>query len=161
MNDIKFLDAGFHIGFLNIIKAMPRVYYNSMIRALVILFPHDLPDVPKPPYGWEHFAKKIPANLFKPQEIMDAFGSAGLDALKTTVVLAVMDVVCAIIANSQKDNIGKDTYDLILRHVFFFIHTFANRSIAVEMEGMLFDKAFTRCAVATGYIANGTYIIFN
>lgn len=153
MNSTRFLEADFHVGFLSTIKAMPSVYYNSMIRALIILFPHDLPDFPKPSYGWEYFSKKFPGGLLKSQEI--------LDVLKTKVVLAVMDVVCVIIANSEKDTVRNDTYDMILRHVFFFVHTFANRNTVFEMEGALFDKAFTRCAVAIGHIANGTYIIIN
>jgi hypothetical protein len=38
---------------------------DSMIRGLMILFPYDLPDKAKSPYGWDAFARKIRPSLIR------------------------------------------------------------------------------------------------
>jgi hypothetical protein len=126
------------------VKGIPLGYYDALVRALLILFPHDLPDFPKSPYGWEFVLKKVNAALLRTQDTVDA--------LKSNVTLAVMDIVSIAIGGSTQDHIRKETYDLALRHIFHYIHTLAPRKVP-DSESILVDKAFTRCAVTVGYIS--------
>ena len=65
-----------------------------------------------------------------------------------------MDVVSITIGGSNVSHIKKETYDLTLRYIFHYIHSVASRKMNHEVEGPLFDKAFTKCALAVGYIAS-------
>jgi hypothetical protein len=129
---------------VNLVKGIPLGYYDALVRALLILFPHDLPDFPKSPYGWEFVLKKVNASLLRTQDTVDV--------LKTNVTLAVMDIVSIAVGGSTQDHIRKETYDLALRHIFHYIHTLAPRKVP-DPESILVDKAFTRCAVTVGYIS--------
>jgi hypothetical protein len=51
----------FHVCFTNILtKIAGTSYYNSVIKALIMLLPYELPDSPKYPFGWNFFTKSIP-----------------------------------------------------------------------------------------------------
>jgi hypothetical protein len=52
------------------VKGVPLSYYDALIRALLILLPHELPDSPKSPFGWEFMARKIQGS-FKNQDTID------------------------------------------------------------------------------------------
>lgn len=67
----SFTHLRFHENFINIIKGVPLSFYDSLIRALLIIFPYELPDLPKSPYGWDFFARKIQATV-KSQDSIDA-----------------------------------------------------------------------------------------
>lgn len=142
--DINPLELPFHTSFLNIIKGIPLSYYDALIRAMLILFPHDLPDGTKSPFGWDFLAKKIQIPV-KSQDMVDV--------MKSTVSLLLMDVVIISIGGSSSVHIKKETYDLTLRHIFHHIHTVAIRKVNNEWEGPIFDKTFTRCSLTVGYIA--------
>ncbi|KAI8848959.1 hypothetical protein BC829DRAFT_443421 [Chytridium lagenaria] len=61
----------FHSEFLDLIKIVPNNYYDSLIRSLLLVVPHEVPDIPKSPYGWDIFSKKV-TNLSKqPVEVID------------------------------------------------------------------------------------------
>jgi hypothetical protein len=111
---------------------------------MLILFPHDLPDTTKSPYGWEFLARKFSQTL-KTQE--------SIDFVKATVSLLLMDVVSIAIGRSTSSHIRKVTYDLVLRHIFHYIHTVAIRKISSDTEGPIFDMVFTRCSVTVGFIS--------
>ena len=70
-----------------------------------------------------------------------------------------MDVISIAIGGSNITHIKKETYDLTLRYIFNYIHSIASRRMNHEVEGPIFDKAFSRCALAVGYIAGFKYDI--
>lgn len=115
---------------------------------MLILFPHELPDSVKSPYGWEFLARKFSQTL-KSQD--------NIDFVKATVSLLLMDVVSIAIGGSTASHIRKETYDLVLRHIFHYIHTVAIRKISSDSEGPIFDMAFTRCSITVGYISMFSY----
>jgi hypothetical protein len=61
-----------HLNFLEVIKVLPNNYYDSMIRSLLLSIPHEVPDIPKSPYGWEVIARKIPNLSKQPTEVVEA-----------------------------------------------------------------------------------------
>jgi hypothetical protein len=67
----QILSLPFHEHFIHVIKGLPLAYYDSLARALLILIPHDLPEVGKSPYGWESLAKKLQESGARSQDIMD------------------------------------------------------------------------------------------
>ncbi len=127
---------------------MPQTYYDSLVRALLILIPHDLPDVGKSPYGWEYLAKKMQESGARSQDIMDLS--------KTILALLVMDLISILLGGSNSRYIKKETYDLTLRHIFHYVHIVAGRKLTDENEKELMDKLFTRFAVSVGYISRIT-----
>lgn len=64
-----------------------------------------------------------------------------------------MDIVTLAIGGSSNKHIKRETYDMVLRHIFHFIHNASSRKLNSSHEGPLFDKAFSRCAIVVGYIA--------
>ncbi|KAJ3275486.1 hypothetical protein HDV01_000313 [Terramyces sp. JEL0728] len=144
LSSIDILHSKFHVSFGNIIKGIPLSYYDSILRAILILLPHDLPDAPKSPYGWESMMRKFA--VIRSQEISEV--------LKASVTLVIVDIVCLAVGGSTNEHIKKETYDLTLRHVFHYLHTVATRKMNPELEGPIFDKILTRCAVTIGYIGN-------
>ena len=42
-----------------------------MIRSLLLVLPHEVPDTQKSPYGWEVFARKIPQLNKQPVEVVE------------------------------------------------------------------------------------------
>jgi hypothetical protein len=131
---------------------LPLAYCDSFVKALVILFPHELPDIPKPPYGWEFFARKIPVNLVKSIEVNDALVCKLLTE-KISLVMIIMDIICILFKNATNEYIDRDTYDLTLRHIFYFVHIFATKKQIVENNSLIFDKALNRCAIAVGHVS--------
>ncbi|KAJ3320881.1 hypothetical protein HDV06_004777 [Boothiomyces sp. JEL0866] len=135
LSSIDILHSKFHVSFGNIIKGIPLSYYDSILRAILILLPHDLPDAPKSPYGWESMMRKFA--IIKSQEISEV--------LKASVTLVIMDIVCLAVGGSTNEHIKKETYDLTLRHIFHYLHTNENH-VAEIVEFMkelntLMDKA--------------------
>lgn len=143
-SQLNVLQAKFHTSFIGIIKGVPLAYYDSIIRALLILIPNEMPDGPKSPYGWEYLMRKIPSALLRAQEVGDI--------VKATVVLLVLDVISIVIGGCTNDFLRPETFDLIFRQIFHYLHIVSQKKMNTEYEGPLFDKAFTRCAVIIGYI---------
>ncbi|KAJ2998905.1 hypothetical protein HDV02_003880 [Globomyces sp. JEL0801] len=139
LKSLNILTLPFHVAFMNIVKGIPLTYYDSLIRAMLILLPHELPDSFKSPYGWEFIAKKI--------HIVNAKSQDTIDIIKSTVAIAVMDVICISIGGSTSEFVKKETYDLTLRHIFHYIQLSSARKMNLDLEGELFDSIFTRCSV--------------
>ncbi|KAI8928058.1 hypothetical protein BC831DRAFT_397976 [Entophlyctis helioformis] len=155
---ISILQAPMHVDLVQLIKAIPRPYYDSILRSLLIISPHDLPDTPKSPYGWDFFAKKIPLLSSKQSDVVDSVvtNSCGLMLplwQKSTVTLAIFDLVCTILGLSTAVDVRRETYDLVLRHAFNYFHATSLRRINPETEGRIFEKIFVRTAIVIGDVA--------
>ncbi|KAI8900095.1 hypothetical protein BC833DRAFT_583265 [Globomyces pollinis-pini] len=148
LKSLNILTLPFHVAFMNIVKGIPLTYYDSLIRAMLILLPHELPDSFKSPYGWEFIAKKI--------HIVNAKSQDTIDIIKSTVAIAVMDVICISIGGSTSEFVKKETYDLTLRHIFHYIQLSSARKMNLDLEGELFDSIFTRCSVTVSYIGQNS-----
>ncbi|KAL2913874.1 hypothetical protein HK105_206608 [Polyrhizophydium stewartii] len=143
---INILQSPFHIDFLELVKAVPRNYCDSIIRAILIINPQDLPDAPKSPYGWDFVSKKIPSLSLKSADIVDA--------VKATVTLMVFDIITAILGLTNGSDIRRETHDLILRHGFNYFHFIAQRRMNPDSEGRIFEKIFIRLSVIIGDVAS-------
>lgn len=71
-------------------------------------------------------------------------------------MLCVIDLVCLTIGGATDQNFNKPTFDLVLRHIFHYLHNMSGRRPPEDME-QLFDKIFTRCALNIAYIGRNSY----
>ncbi|KAJ3102961.1 hypothetical protein HDU97_000200 [Phlyctochytrium planicorne] len=139
------LKEKFHLNFLEIIKILPNNYYDSFIRSLLLVVPHDVPDVPKSPYGWDVFSRKI-NNLFKqPIEV--------IDVVKATVTVGILDALLRISKLLNTSNLKRDTHELFLRHAFFYIRSASTRRPGVDIENKLFEEVMVRWSIIIGDLA--------
>eukprot|EP00842_Homolaphlyctis_polyrhiza_P004116 jgi/Hompol1/4705/HPOL_003827-RA len=142
---VGILQAPFHLDFLEILKTIPRTYFDSIIRAMLIINPQELPDSPKSPYGWSFVSQKISALSAKPADMVDS--------AKATVTLVIFDIISVILGLSVTNDLRRETYDLILRHAFNYFHAISVRRLNPETEGRIFEKIFIRLSVIIGDIS--------
>ncbi|KAJ3220359.1 hypothetical protein HDU67_000026 [Dinochytrium kinnereticum] len=139
------LKEKFHKNFLDLIKILPNNYYDSFIRSLLLVVPHEVPDVPKSPYGWDIFSKKV-TNLFKqPVEV--------IDVVRATIAIGILDALLRISKMLNTSNLKRDTHELFLRHAFFYIRTASARRPGVDIENKLFEEVMVRWSIVIGDLA--------
>ncbi|KAJ3288624.1 hypothetical protein HK104_008062 [Borealophlyctis nickersoniae] len=136
----------FHENFLQIIRMTPPNYYDSMIRSLLLILPQDIPDMPKSPYGFDFFMRKVSLPVGLKRE------ESTLDVIKMTVVLGVLDALMELTAQMSSNDFTRDTLRLVLRHAFFYLRAAAFRRFG-ELEGKLFEQIIVRWSIILGDVA--------
>ncbi|KAJ3196625.1 hypothetical protein HK101_008306 [Irineochytrium annulatum] len=134
-----------HLNFIEVVKILPNNYYDSLIRSLLLIIPHEVPDLPKSPYGWDVFAKKIVGLGKQPPEV--------IDVVRSTITLSILDALLRISSLLNTSNLKRDTHELFLRHAFFYIRASAVRRLGSEFENRLFDQIMLRWSIIIGDLA--------
>ncbi|KAI8802456.1 hypothetical protein BJ742DRAFT_542930 [Cladochytrium replicatum] len=104
----------FHTRIIDLIEETPMEYHDSLLRAIAVALPQDLPDLPKSPYGWDSYARRI-VGLPKTGDVVDL--------VKSAFTLGLADMAMKMTQNLQPKVIRRESIDLILRHAFFYVRT--------------------------------------
>ncbi|KAJ3049692.1 hypothetical protein HK097_009334, partial [Rhizophlyctis rosea] len=139
------LGLDFHLHFRSIIRTLPVCYYDSLIRSLLLVLPQDIPDMPRSPYGYESFLRKLPPAVFKNQD--------GVEWTKLQTTLAVSDTLTSITKHivPQTENFSRDTLNLVIRHAFFYLRAAAFRRLGAYVS--VFESVMMRWAIIMGDVA--------
>ncbi|KAJ1547040.1 hypothetical protein HK096_004430, partial [Nowakowskiella sp. JEL0078] len=128
---------------IEIVRNMPVVYFDSFLKSLLILVPHNLPDAPKSPFGWDAFIKKITG--IKPGDVMNL--------VKATVMLAVSDLIMLVTEKLEPKLIRRETIASLLEHCYFYIRISSSKKISGEAEQKLFEQILRRFSIMIGDIS--------
>ncbi|KAJ3113889.1 hypothetical protein HDU96_002802 [Phlyctochytrium bullatum] len=124
---------------------IPNNYFDSFIRSLLLILPHEVPDIPKSPYGWESLARRIDGLAKQPAEV--------IDVVRFTVTGAILDALLKISNMLNTSNLKRDTHELFLRHAFFYIRGASTRRPGVDIENKLFEEVMLRWSIIIGDLA--------
>jgi hypothetical protein len=140
---LNVLKTPYHASLVNVISNIPGSYYDAFIRAFIKLTPYEIPDGPHYPYGWAFFAKSIPNYTNKSSEIQEF--------VKATMTLTVMQMIQMMLSKANKQHeIQGSTHELVIKQVYHYFHAASLRKMNIEIEGGLFDKTFSYCAMILG-----------
>ncbi|KAJ3416658.1 hypothetical protein HDV05_000488 [Chytridiales sp. JEL 0842] len=134
-----------HKNFTEVINILPNNYYDSMIRSLLLCIPHDIPDVPKSPFGWEVILRKIP-NLSKQQGEV-------IEGVKSSFILSILDALIRFTNLLNTSNLKRDTHTLMIKHAFFYMRSAASKRVNAEYEARMFEQIGLRWSIIVGDLA--------
>ncbi|ORX79205.1 hypothetical protein BCR32DRAFT_281580 [Anaeromyces robustus] len=140
------LRENFHISFLMTIDRIPNNYIDSLIKAVLIILPHTASDIPKSPFGYDFFLKKVTSRAKKNYEL----NMSQQSMIKWILTVAVTDVLIHLTERYNGKNISRDTRELILKHGFFY---FKISSLRKTQKDTLEDPILLRWAIILGDLA--------
>ncbi|KAJ3044954.1 hypothetical protein HDV00_000238 [Rhizophlyctis rosea] len=134
----------FHTHFISIIRAIPPCYYDSLIRSLLLILPQDIPDMPRSPYGYESFLRKLPSGAVR--------NSEALEWVKLQMTFSVLDALTYVtkFIVPQTENFSRETLVLVIRHAFYYLRAAASRRV---IDQSVFDLVMMRWAIVLGDVA--------
>ncbi|KAJ3069221.1 hypothetical protein HDU98_007718 [Podochytrium sp. JEL0797] len=130
------------LDFIAFIEVVPTNYYDSLIKSLLLVMPNEVPGAQKSPFGWEHFARRIPQ--------IQSLHPDSIEYLRSVVVLAIIDVVIRISHKFNEFIITRETHSLFVNHAFSYFKTASLRRLAMDHEAKMFEKISVRWAIIIG-----------
>ncbi|KAJ3026654.1 UNVERIFIED_CONTAM: hypothetical protein HDU68_005289 [Siphonaria sp. JEL0065] len=128
--------------FISFVEVLPTNYYDSLVRSLLLVMPNEVAGTQKSPFGWEHFARRIPQIQTLPPD--------SLEYLRSILVLAIIDVIIRISHKFNETMIKRETNALFIKHAFSYFKTASIRRLAMDHEAKVFEKISTRWAIVIG-----------
>ncbi|KAJ3084219.1 hypothetical protein HDU99_002584 [Rhizoclosmatium hyalinum] len=134
------------LDFVSFIEVVPTNYYDSLIRSLLLVMPNEVPGASKSPFGWEHFARRIPQ--------IPSLHPDSIEFLRSSVVLAIIDVVIRISHKFDESIIQAETQSLFIKYAYAYFKTASIRRLAMDHEAKMFEKITTRWAIIIGDLSS-------
>ncbi|RKO87869.1 hypothetical protein BDK51DRAFT_25863, partial [Blyttiomyces helicus] len=132
----------FHKDFCSLLRLVPENYLDSVLRSLLLLFPLDIPNIPKSPYGAEFFFQKVTLPI--KAEVIEGANLILVDCL--------LDLVMEVTQRLTPGWATLDTLRLLLRHAFFYLRISATKKFT-PTEGKIFQQTILKWAIVLGDVA--------
>ncbi|KAJ3353082.1 hypothetical protein HDU83_007237 [Entophlyctis luteolus] len=143
LDDVKsFVRDPAQLSFISFIDVVPSNYYNSLVKSLLLVIPNEIAGGQKSPFGWEHFARRIPQ--------IPTLHIDSVDYLRSAVILAILDVILRFSFRFNASMIKKETHSLLIKHAFSYLKTASIRRLAMDHEAKMFEKITVRWAIIIG-----------
>ncbi|KAI9352177.1 hypothetical protein BDR26DRAFT_929634 [Obelidium mucronatum] len=130
------------LNFISFVEVLPTNYYDALVRSLLLVMPNEVLGAQKSPFGWEHFARRIPQIQSLPPD--------SVEYLRSVLVLAIIDVIIRISHKFNETIIKRETNTLFIKHAFSYFKTASLRRLAIDHEAKVFEKISTRWAIIIG-----------
>ncbi|KAJ3135053.1 hypothetical protein HK100_003069 [Physocladia obscura] len=141
------------LAFNDFVQVVPSNYYDSLVKSLLLIIPNDVAGAQKSPFGWEHFARRIPQ--------IPTLHPDSVEYLRSGLILAILDVIVRVSSRFNESMIKKDTHTLFVKHAFSFLKTASLKRLAMDHEAKMFEKITARWAIILGdlSVVNSTEIL--